>query len=86
MARNPLARDVVMFDVEVAEHEVRVGPSRTVRVPAFSVRLGGVSERMARMSALRQAQTAAGVPPWRPCRREGWRFVKATRHVTELAA
>lgn len=83
--RSPLTRDVALFDVVVEAHEVRVGPSRTMKVPASETRIGGrYTEDAAKLQVLRWAQTDAGVPPWRTCRREGWPHVKATEHVVEV--
>lgn len=69
-----------MWVVTVAAH--RVEPRWDV--PARCVRIGGASERHVRLLVLSWAQSDAGVPPWKPCLREGWPFVSAVREEVEL--
>jgi hypothetical protein len=40
-----------------------------------------MSEVGAKRQALFWAQSDAGVPPWLPYRRQGWKYVKATKKV-----
>jgi hypothetical protein len=82
MGRNPLARDVIIYLVTVDAHTVH--GSQDYEVPASEVKVGAVSENMAKVQALRWAQADAGVPPWLPYRRQGWKHVKATQQILEV--
>ena len=79
MARsNPLARDRPMWEVRIAAHDV----APRFRVPARTFTLGG-SHQHAKLRAIQWAHADAGVPPWKPCIRESWPHIKATRVLTD---
>lgn len=80
--RNPLARDRTIYLVVVDAHTV-LG-SKTYEVPGCRFAIGNMSEEGAKKQALFWAQSDAGVPPWLPYRRQGWKHVKATKQATEV--
>lgn len=85
MSRNPLTRDSPMWDVVVEEHEVRVGPSRTLVVPARETRIGKcVDGTSAKLRVLKWAHSDAGVPPWKPCIRQSWPHVYVSRYMVQV--
>lgn len=79
--RNPLARNLTLYSITVEAHTV-VG-TQTYEVPERTFRLGG-KEQSAKIHALSRAQREAGVPLWLPYRRQGWKYVKATKEDVEL--
>jgi hypothetical protein len=66
--------------VRIAAHDV---PPRW-RIDAQTITLPAPSAESAIEAAIGQAQRAAGLPPWRPCRRASLPFV--TAEPLELAA
>lgn len=84
MRRNPLLRDIVVWEVIVAEHDSHPPGGRPIHVPRSTVTIGGHSTAdSARRRALGWAHSDAGVPPWKPYMRASWRYVTATRHVEQ---
>ena len=83
MSKHPLAREHVIWHVHVRSHQVvRDNAGRDVYdVPGREFDIGAMSEVGAKRQALFWAQSDAGVPPWLPYRRQGWKYVKATKKV-----
>ena len=92
MSRNPLTRDVPMWDVVVEAHEViarRLNgepDGRTYSIERKESRVGGsgMTESMAKALVLKWAHIDAGVPPWRPYLRESWKHVRVSRYMEQI--
>lgn len=84
-----------MWDVVVEAHEIvarRMNgePSGTVyAIKRLEFRIGGRSkadggDQAARRAAVQEAHRRAGVPPWRPYKRESWPHSRVRRYMVQV--
>lgn len=74
-------RVVELWEVTVAAHRIEPRYDIAERTATY----GGPKQR-ARLSAIKDAHRAAGVPPWKPYVRESWPHAAATRRDQEVRA
>jgi hypothetical protein len=86
VSRNPLAREKTSYHIVVRPHKVfrRGEAGDAYDIPGREFDISRYSEVDAKRLGILWAQSDAGVPPWLPYRRQGWKHVTAIKRVVEV--